>query len=168
MLIRNEQPGDIAGIDAVHRAAFPGPLEARLVRLLREAGHLQVSLVAEVNGDIAGHVAFSPVELAGSTSGWGLAPLAIHPGLQRKGIGRELIRAGLKACAAAGCGFVVVLGDPAYYGRFFGFTSAARWSLLDEYGGGEAFQALELQPGSIPAAGGLVRYGPEFSIFADS
>ena len=168
MLIRADLPDDFARIDALHRAAFPGPLEARLVRLLRKAGRLTVSLVAEVDGEIAGHVAFSPVELAGSSVGLGLAPVAVLPIHQRQGIGRELIRAGLAACSAAGCGFVVVLGDPDYYGRFFGFTRAARWRLVDEYGGGDAFQALELQPDSIPEIGGVVRYSPEFSIFGGS
>jgi putative acetyltransferase len=64
-------------------------------------------------------------------------------------------------CEEAGCGFVVVLGDPAYYRRF-GFRPARSFGLSDEYGGGDAFQALELREGAIPPGGGVVRYAPEF------
>jgi putative acetyltransferase len=64
-------------------------------------------------------------------------------------------------------GFLVVLGEPAYYGRF-GFTAAAACGLADEYGGGAAFQALELRPGAIPHGAGLVRYAPEFAALADA
>lgn len=168
MIIRAEKPADASDIEAVHRAAFPSPLEGRLVGLLRDAGRLRVSLVAEVEGDVVGHVAFSPVSVNNSECGWGLAPLAVVPPRQRQGIGRELVRAGLVVCAEAGCGFVVVLGDPDYYGRHFGFRSAALWHLFDEYGGGEAFQALELQPGTIPCTGGAVRYAPEFALFLEA
>lgn len=168
MLIRVEQVHDIPVINALHEAAFPGPLEARLVTQLREAGRLRLSLVAELEGVVVGHVAFSPVTLAGTTSGWGLAPVAVLPAKQRQGIGQALIRRALIYCAQANCDFLVVLGDPGYYARRFGFSPAARWNLTDEYGGGEAFQALELTPGSIPSAGGQVRYAPEFSIFAGS
>jgi putative acetyltransferase len=71
---------------------------------------------------------------------------------------------GLAKCRRLGVGFVVVLGDPAYYSRF-GFQPAARWNLSDEFEGGDAFQAIELMPGAIPIGGGLVKYAPEFSIF---
>jgi putative acetyltransferase len=70
----------------------------------------------------------------------------------------------LAACAQAGFGFVVVLGDPAYYSRF-GFRPASRWGLVDEYGGGAAFQAIELSSGSLPITGGVVRYAPSFALF---
>lgn len=166
MLIRLEQDQDIPAITAVHAAAFPGPLEGRLVSLLRDAGKLRLSLVAELENQIVGHVAFSPVTLAGTSSGWGLAPVGVLPEHQRRGIGQALIQRALTACAESGCEFVVVLGDPAYYGRRFGFLPASQWNLRDEYGGGEAFQALELRNGSIPSSGGLVQYAPEFSIFA--
>ena len=61
---------------------------------------------------------------------------------------------------------MVVLGDPAYYRRF-GFLPASRWGLRDEYGGKDAFQALELRPGAIPPGGGVVRYAPEFNALGD-
>jgi putative acetyltransferase len=160
--IRPEQPGDAAAVRSVHEAAFPGHDEARLVDALRAAGRMVVSLVAEDNGRIVGHVAFSPVTVEGASDGVGLAPVAVIPTAQRGGIGSRLIRSGLDICRQNGFGFVVVLGAPAYYGRF-GFTPAHAWGLDDEYGGGEAFQALELREGSIPKDAGRVRYAPEFA-----
>lgn len=74
-----------------------------------------------------------------------------------------MVRGGLDASRRAGFGFVVVLGEPAYYARF-GFAAASGWGLLDEYGGGAAFQALELRPGAIPRGAGPVRYGAEFAL----
>lgn len=180
MDVRFERPGDEEGIHAVHLACFPTHGEAELVRDLRAAGRLAVSVVAVEDGVVTSHVAFSPVTLhrtaegssgrpdrAGGPSGLsgiGLAPVGTHPDFRRRGLAAALIRAGLERCAMRGHGFVVVLGDPAYYGRF-GFQPAARWRLVDEYEGGAAFQALELRDGAIPAAGGLVRYAPEFSRF---
>jgi putative acetyltransferase len=146
----------------VHAASFPTPGEARLVDELRAAGRLLVSLVAEAHGEVVGHVAFSPVELQGASGGVGLAPLAVLPGFRRRGVGALLVREGLAHCRGSGRGFVVVLGDPGYYRRF-GFVPAARWRLCDEYGGGAAFQALELHPAAIPPSGGVLRYSPEFS-----
>lgn len=161
--IRSERPEDGPAIHAIHAAAFPTDAETRLVDLLREAGRLTLSLVAEYNESIVGHVAFSPVTLATTTGGWGLAPVAVHPRVQRRGIGAQLIGEGLLRARAAGAPFVVVLGEPSYYGRL-GFQPARSWGLHDEYGGGDAFQAIELIPGGIPAGGGLVRYAPEFAL----
>ena len=164
-LIRPEKAADIPAIHRVHRAAFPGPGEAAVVDALRSSEHLAVSLVAESSeAGIIGPIAFSPVRLEGGTEGIGLAPLAVLPAFQRRGIGGKLVQAGLIACRETERPFVVVLGDPDYYCRF-GFVPASRWNLSDEYDGGAAFQAMELQPTSIPAGGGLVRYGAEFSIF---
>ena len=91
---------------------------------LRESGKLVVSLVAEADGEVVGHVGFSPVTSAAATRGLGLAPLAVRPGVLRRGIGGKLVVEGLAAIARSGAGFVVVLGDPRYYGRF-GFGPAA-------------------------------------------
>jgi putative acetyltransferase len=161
MVVRPEEAGDAAGIFAVHVAAFPTDAEGRLVNALRAAGRLAVSLVAEVGGRVVGHVGFSPVTVGGAAGGLGLAPLAVAPDAQRRGVGGALVRAGLAAAAASGAGFVVVLGHPAYYPRF-GFRPAGGLGLGNEYGAGEAFMAAELRPGGLPG-GGLVRYGPEFA-----
>jgi len=163
--IRQESPADARAIRAVQETSYPTPAEARLVDALRTAGRLTLSLVAEVDGEVVGHVGFSPVT-AGPASGIGLAPVAVLPAHRRSGVAHRLIREGLAASDRLGIGFVVVLGDPGYYQRF-GFRAASEWGLSDEYGGGEAFQALELRPGTIPTGAGLVRYAPEFAPFAD-
>jgi putative acetyltransferase len=167
MEIRPEHAGDEAAVRAVVEAAFPTPAEARLVDALRAAGQVLVSLVAERGGEVVGHVLFSPVTIDGArvASGAGLAPLAVHPAWQRHGIGGALVREGLRRCAASGVGFVVVLGDAAYYGRF-GFRRAAARGLGNEYGADENFGVVELVPGCLAGVTGVVRYGPEFAEFA--
>jgi putative acetyltransferase len=163
--VRCEAPADRAGIHAVHAVSFPTAFEADLVDALRRAGRLTISLVAVEDDGIVGHVAFSPVSVPGTTDGVGLAPVAVLPAFRRRGIAAQLIRDGLAECVRRGQGFVVVLGDPHYYRRF-GFLPARGRGLRDEYGGGDAFQALELRPGAIPADGGLVRYAPELAAHA--
>jgi len=161
---------DLEGIDRVHTAAFETDAEAKLVRALRENGRLPISLVAEDRGEIVGHVAFSPVAVLGGvggtdpgqTEGLGLAPVGVMPSHQGRGIGGDLIRAGLIESARLGFSWCVVLGDPAYYSRF-GFVAASRMRLGNEYGVDEPFMALELIEGSLNNARGVVRYAPEFA-----
>ena len=164
-MIRAENAADVSAIRAVHESAFPTGVEAELVDRLRERGHLLVSLVAECEGSIIGHVAFSPVTLEPprpGAAGVGLAPVAVVPSRQRQGIGSELINAGIAACREAGYAFVVVLGDPPYYPRF-GFQKASSLGLGNEYGVDDPFMAMELKPGCLSGSTGLVRYGPEFA-----
>lgn len=163
VVVRPEQASDAPAVHALNAASFPSDGEARLVDRLRAAGRLPVSLVAEVGGSVVGHVAFSPVTSASGAVGAGLAPVAVGLAHRRQGIAAELVRAGLEACRMAGFGWVVVLGEPAYYARF-GFRPAAGYGLTDEYGGGMAFQAVELVPGALPVGAGLVRYAPEFAL----
>jgi putative acetyltransferase len=163
--VRPEQPGDIEAVARVHEAAFPTPAEARLVGLLRAAGKATVTLVAVSEGRVVGHVLFSPVTIDGCpTVGLGLAPVAVLPECQRRGVGSSLIEAGLDACRGAGVSYAVVLGHPDYYPRF-GFRRASERGLGNEYGADEAFMVLELRPASLPPGGGLVRYAPEFALF---
>lgn len=126
--IRSETPADADAIRHLTIAAFEkaehsSGTEAAIVDALRAAGVLTISLVAEVDGDVVGHVAFSPITINDQDIGWfGLGPVSVHPDRQGEGIGNALIRRGLeelRAEEAAGC---VVLGDPNYYQRF-GFQS---------------------------------------------
>ena len=160
--VHPERRDDVAAIHAVHAASFSTELEAKLVSRLRSAGRLKVSLVAEIGGAVVGHIALSPVTTATGAAGAGLAPVAVAGPHRRQGIAAELVRAGLEACRATGIGWAVVMGEPAYYSRF-GFRPAAEFGLADEYGGGSAFQAIELIPDALPVGAGLVRYAPEFT-----
>ncbi|WP_206615514.1 GNAT family N-acetyltransferase [Solirhodobacter olei] len=97
--------------------------EPQIVDRLRLNGNLTVSLVAVEDDQIVGHVAFSPVTVSDADGRWfGLGPISVHPDLQRVGIGRLLIEEGLERLRSLGCAGCIVLGDPAYYGRF-GFSS---------------------------------------------
>jgi putative acetyltransferase len=131
MRIRFEEPADAEAIRVVAAAAFTNAPhshgdEAAIVDALRRAGALAVSLVAEDEGEVVGHVAFSPVTINGATTGWfGLGPVAVRGDKQRSGIGQALIRAGLDRLKEQGARGCVVLGDPVYYARF-GFESDAR------------------------------------------
>lgn len=161
MLVRKEYPADIAVIRTLLQGAFPTPAEAELVDALRAAGHLSISLVAVDDDGVIGHVGFSPVTVDGVTLGLGLAPVAVREDRRRRGVGERLVRDGLALCRNAAVGLVVVLGDPRYYARF-GFEAARRHELRAEYQAGDAFQAVELLPGTIRPGGGLVRYSDEF------
>src|SRR3954470_22354443 len=106
--IRPERPEDAAAIEALLRAAFPGAVEAELVKRLRADGDLALSLVAAENGTIIGQVAFVPVALDPDPGYlvWGLAPISVLPERQGQGIGSTLTEAGLDAADAAGIGLV--------------------------------------------------------------
>jgi putative acetyltransferase len=161
-IVRRERDADVDAIRDVHRAAFGRAAEAQLVDALRAGGNLLVSLVMDCGGVIVGHVAFSPVRIEEEVLGVGLAPLGVAPGFQRRGIGNRLVHEGLAECRRAGFGIVVVLGDPLYYRRF-GFAPARGMNLANEYGAGDEFMSLRLQPSSS-LKGGLIRYSPEFAL----
>ncbi|QEG34071.1 GNAT family N-acetyltransferase [Bythopirellula goksoeyrii] len=161
-MIRSEEPEDLQAIHTVHVASFPTNAEAQLVDLLREADRLSVSLVAEADSLVVGHIAFSPVTVESGEVGAGLAPIAVIESYRKQGVAAELVRAGLQACRENGFGWVVVLGEPGYYARC-GFQPATEFGLSDEYGGGVAFQVVELVEGSLPVGDGLVKYAPEFA-----
>ena len=165
IVFRPERPGDRDAICAVHEASFPTQAEARLVDDLRAANRLLFSLVAEDSEQVVGHVAFNPVT-AGSSTGSGLGPVAVLPGVRMRGIASMLIREGLACCTSSGVGFVVVFGDPRYYARF-GFRAASEFGLWDEYRGGPEFQVIELQAGAVPVGAGRVSYAPEFQALGE-
>jgi putative acetyltransferase len=158
--IRAERARDVAAIAVVTRAAFAthphsDHTEEFVIAALRARGMLTLSLVAELAGEVVGHIAFSPV--AGVGEAWfGLGPLAVDPPQQRRGIGSALVRAGLDALRARGAAGCVVFGSPAYYGRF-GFTVAPAHA--PEGLPGEFFQVLAF--GAVPLAG-RVRYDAAF------
>jgi len=165
MIIREEQPGDLAAIRRVILEAFDGPAEADLVEKLRANGKFRLSLVAELDGQVVGHILFTVVAIedaAPCPRTLGLAPLAVLSEFQRKGIGSALMHSSLERCREMGHDAIVVVGHPEYYPKF-GFLPASRYGLHCEYDVPEdVFMALELQSGALQGIRGLVRYQPEF------
>jgi putative acetyltransferase len=163
--IRAEEEQDWADVQAVNESAFERSAEAHLIAALREQARPVVSLVAEYGGAIVGHIMFSPVVLPGhpELKIMGLAPMAVAPEHQRKGIGSALVRAGLEQCKKLGFGAVIVLGHPEYYPRF-GFSPSVRFGIGCEYEvPEEAFMVVELQPGFLYGAFGKVKYHAAFN-----
>jgi len=130
MIIRDEKSSDIEAIGAVTKAAFADcrygeHTEQFIILALRKAGALSVSLVAEDEGCVVGHIAFSPVKIGGRQCGWyGLGPISVLPELQRQGIGKALMREGLERLEAMGAKGCMLVGEPKYYERF-GFRNRA-------------------------------------------
>jgi len=152
VLIRDEKDTDYRVISDVTRSAFAtmeisNHTEQFIIEALRSARALTVSLVAEVDGFVVGHIAFSPVTVTGGAIGWyGLGPVSVHPDFQRKGIGKALIQEGLsrlKNLKANGC---CLVGHPEYY-RQFGFENVE--GLVHEGVPKEVFFALSFE-GNIP------------------
>ena len=165
MLIRREQPADVAAVHAVNEAAFATGTEAALVDALRAQAEPIVSLVAEDAGSIVGHICFSPVTLSGHAelTIMGLAPMAVLPADQRRGIGSALVRSGLERCRRLGCDAVVVLGHAEYYPRF-GFVPASRFGIRSEYDvPDDAFMAFEIEAGILKGRAGTIRYHAAFA-----
>ena len=146
MIIRAETPADHAAIRAVVIDAFGGEQEAELVDGLRRDGALSVSLVAEVDGHLVGHVALSP--LKSPPHAFALAPVAITSIRQRQGIGSALIREAIEIAAEEGADMIFVLGEPAYYQRF-GFAPETAAPFPSPYAG-PYFMALKLTSRDVP------------------
>ncbi len=165
MQVRPEKPADAPAIRAVNKLAFGSSEEADIVETLRGKPLPLVSLVAESNGHVIGHILFSPVSLAGGADVclMGLGPMAVHPAHQRRGIGTALVREGLDRCREMGCAAAVVLGHPDYYQRF-GFVPASSYGISCEYDvPDEVFMLVELQPRSLQRAKGKVVYDEAFA-----
>lgn len=164
--IRMEQPGDAAAIRRINEMAFGGPQEASLVEDLRCSCPDTLSLVAVTGEQPVGHILFSPAlieTLAGAVEGMALAPLAVLPEHQRRGIGSALVCAGLERLRSRSCPFVIVLGHPEYYPRF-GFEPASHCGLLCQWEGvpDEAFMVLVLDLPRMAGVSGIARFREEF------
>lgn len=164
--VRAELPGDGDAVHIVNEQAFGRAQEARLVDALRPVSHPQVSLVAEHDGRVVGHIFFSSVTIESDQvvlSGLGLAPMAVLPEFQRQGIGSELVRCGLNECRRLSTPFVIVLGHPEFYPRF-GFVPAAPQGIRSEYDvPDDVFMIAELIPDALSGVRGVAKYHPEFA-----
>ena len=168
MKIRAYTEQDREAVYALHAHAFDGLDEADLVQALHDDGAAVLSQVAERDGAVVGHILFSSLGLAPAPARprylAALAPMAVLPDYQRKGVGEALVRASLDALEEAGCDGVIVLGHPAYYPRF-GFTPASGFGIgfpgsVPE----EAFMALSLRVGGLEDCRGTVVYHPAFGL----
>ncbi len=173
-VIREETSADVLSIREVTTAAFASSKygdngEAGIIEQLREDNVNILSFVAEIDGEVVGHVLLSPVSLTtesgiNSSIGLGLAPVSVLPDHQGKGIGSQLIQAAIARATDLGATLIVVLGDPAFYAKR-GFQDASDVGLRCEFPGipEGAFRVCildELQP----VAGGVVKYCPQFSV----
>jgi putative acetyltransferase len=164
MIIRDEQHADHPAVYAVNSSAFRSPAEANLVDFLRDQVEPIISLVAEDDNEIIGHILFSPVSLTGHSDAriMGLGPMAVKPEQQGNGIGSALVRAGLAKSRELGFGAVVVLGHTWFYPRF-GFTPSSKYGIRCEFDvPEEAFMVIELQPGYLEGRSGTIKYHPAF------
>jgi putative acetyltransferase len=167
-LIRPETSADYEAIGHVNRLAFGQDAEAWLVDALRDGGYLRVSLVAEQAGQVVGHILFSDLPIVtevGTVPALSLAPMAVLPEFQNRGIGSALVRRGLELCREQGHGIVVVVGHPHFYQRF-GFSSKLAVQLDSPYSGRESFMAVELVPGALDGVAGQVQYPSPFQVWS--
>jgi putative acetyltransferase len=170
LIIRPEALPDRAAVRGVNRAAFEGNAEADLVAHLHADGDVLCSFVAEIDGCVVGHILFSRLPIALERglviTAAALAPLAVLPARQRKGIGTALVHHGLAHCRERGIPAVVVLGDPHYYGRF-GFSAELASGLQTPWSGPH-LMAIELVVGSLDNGRGSPRYAPAFAALETS
>jgi putative acetyltransferase len=164
--IRFEKPEDLPLIYSVIAQTFKRTAEAKLADNLRQACSDHLSLVAEDNGTIVGHIMFTPVLIKNGkeAQGMGLAPMAVLPSRQRQGIGILLVESGLQILREKGCPFVIVLGHPDYYPRF-GFQPASRFNIRSQWEDvpDEAFMILVLDDNAMQNVSGIATFRDEFN-----
>jgi predicted N-acetyltransferase YhbS len=167
-VIRPEMIENYASITEVNDLAFGQKNEGRLILALRKTHEFrpELSLVAEVGGRIVGHILFYPIKIKSHDASYGslcLAPMAVLPEYQKKGIGLQLVEEGLKRARKLGFKSVIVLGHAAYYPRF-GFEPAGKWGIRPPFEvPDDAFMALELVMDGLKDIQGTVEYPPEFN-----
>ncbi len=164
ILIHHETQDNIDAIDLLNREAFGSEDEPKLIKQLRERNELLISLVAMYDDNLEGYVCASRVFVEGKDySIAGIGPLAVSESHRKQGIGAMLMNEVIEQLRADGCIAAVLLGDPKYYPRF-GFHPASQFKLDNEYNAGDAFMAMELQPGSLRKLSGTVQYSPAFAL----
>jgi putative acetyltransferase len=148
--VRDARPQDHAAIAELNTKAFGRPDEARIVERLRAEGDVMMELVAEVEGQVIGHVVFYQLRVFGKLAAMGLGPMCVDPWIQREGIGKGMLSHGLAFLRDSGVSLIFVLGHPEYYPKF-GFNTAATADFQGPFSGNPAFMALRM------------RYGPPMS-----
>ena len=168
--IRPEQPGDEEAIAKVNRHAFGGEEEVEIIAGIRGSEYSipELSLVAETDGRIIGHIMFSIITLVHfdrpAEKILSLAPMAVEPEMQNTGIGSALVKAGMDKARELGHTVIVVIGHPEFYPRF-GFRQARALGLdVGMEVPDETFMVAGLQPGALQDIGGMVQFSPPFGI----
>jgi putative acetyltransferase len=167
IIMRPEAATDFQGIKEVNDLAFGQPNESLLVEKLRSHPDFikELSIVADLDGSIIGHILFFPIEINQNLNTYqslALAPMAVTPDYQNKGIGGQLIRTGLEIAKERGFKSVIVLGHKDYYPRF-GFAPAAKWRIIAPFDvPEEVFMAIALVPDGLKNISGRVKYPKEF------
>lgn len=169
VIIRQEAVSDYPAVGELNRLAFNQESEAKLVDALRKNESVfipELSIVAETDNEIVGYILFTRIEIVEAAipvaTALALAPVAVTPSFQGKGIGGRLIGTGLAKAASLGFGSVIVLGHQSYYPRF-GFLQASKWNIKCPYDVPvDVFMARELLAGALENVSGTVRYPKEF------
>jgi putative acetyltransferase len=164
--IRREKKKDSHAIRLVHEKAFGQSDEANIVKALQRRGAITVSLAAIQDNQVVGHILFSPVTIESKQARFnaaGLGPMAVLPRYQRRGIGSQLVQAGLEQCRTQGIDIVVVIGHPRFYPRF-GFAPARSHGIVCEFEvPDDVFMVAELRQGALTGREGIARYQREFT-----
>ena len=165
LIVRDEQPWDREQVRRVNESAFGRCDEADLIDRLRAEGVILISLVAELNSQIIGHILFSRMSIEtarGAVAAVSLAPMAVLPNHQRREVGSCLVRRGLSELRDRGEAIVIVLGHKNYYPRF-GFASETARHLVSPFPS-DVFMALELSDGALTNVRGAVKYPAAFGL----
>ncbi len=165
--IRREEPKDIGTVRKIHDAAFGQPAEGFIVDTLRKSCNEYISLVALSNGQVVGHILFTPVTIDTvkcTFLGMGLAPMAVFPQFQQQGIGSKLVIEGLRILQDMDIPFVIVLGHEGFYPRF-GFEPASKYGITCQWEGvpDNVFMIRVLNSEAIKGISGTARYRDEFN-----
>jgi putative acetyltransferase len=168
LIIRQENKDDLQDIYETNTLAFGQENEAKLVDLLRGSSTFvpALSLVAILDNKIVGYILFTKIKIVtdkqNEFDSLALAPLAVKPGVQRKGIGGLLIRTGLDKAGELNFKSVIVLGNKHYYPKF-GFVPANKWNIKSPFNvSPESFMAIELIEDGLKNISGIVKYPKEF------
>ena len=160
--VREERVDDVAAIRDVNKRAFGQDQEAKIVDALRSNGAALLSLVATLDGQIVGHIMYSPITVSDEVTGAALGPMAVLPEHQRGGIGSKLVEAGTAKLKDADCPFIIVLGHANFYPRF-GFRPASELGIKCEWDvPDDVFMVLVLDETRMQGVSGLAKYRHEF------